>query len=77
MNRKERTTVNGLRNVGTTGKLKGQRIRKGEEGQRKEGEGGRRGCTAPPTGQQLQIWHTVRYWMATRPSINSDIGPTL
>jgi len=23
------------------------------------------GCIAPPTGQQLQIWHTVRYWMAT------------
>ena len=34
-------------------------------------------CTAPPTGQQLQIWHTVRYWMATRPSIKYDIGPTL
>ena len=35
------------------------------------------GCTAPPTGQQLQIRHTVRYWMAICIASNSDIGPTL
>ena len=33
------------------------------------------GCTAPPTGHQLHIWHTVRIWVAN--SNNSDIGPTL